>query len=164
MSHLVIAIFSIVLMAAAAALAVSNIPLEALQTYQATKAMQQGFARGEPMVSRYLQSQRDGSGNIVVPAPGVDIAPAAVPTYGYMPAVIPGFQWFAVSGLYNGLPGVGLCLLPTGAVSDAQKKAIDATFVSLPQGGAVRGSSCNESVDSSTGTALTYWVLASQLN
>lgn len=163
MANLIIVVISIILSASVIATTVVHLPLAAIQTYKATKAINHGYERLEPMIVRYLQSNRDGQGQIIAPAPGIDIGGLASPAFGYMPPIVPGFHWYAVSGVYQAGVGVGLCLLPDHPLSPGQKKAVDAAFVALPQGGAVRGSSCNEVVDSPNGQALTYWVLVSQL-
>ncbi len=163
MAQLILVIISIILSASAIATAVVNLPLAAIQTYTTTKAINSGYERLEPMVDRYLQSNRNAQGQIIAPASGVDIGALASPTFGYMPPIVPGFTWYAVSGVYQGGSGVGLCLLPDSPLTPSQKKAVDAAFVALPQGGAVRGSSCNGTVDDPNGQALTYWVLVSQL-
>lgn len=166
MFSIILVIISIALLASVAAVSINHVPLEAYQRQLLQKEAQAGLEVIEKGVGRYLNSHRDGSGNIIYPGDGVNMVPLFAPSYGYLPAdVQKQMTWEVVAArMAVDMPAVSICLHPIDFPTPLQQTTLAEIKARLPMGSAFLSTDCRATADSADGTHLTYWLPISHIN
>lgn len=165
MYQLVILTVSLALFAVFTATFMNYVPVEAY-TRQATQTETLKYLSAmEGTVSRYFNTQRDGSGNIIYPGDGVNLMPIMTPGFGFSPPDIRGLTWQVTTGTIYGQAAVGICVLPQGGASatTTQREVMGNIQHSYPVGSTFIGSSCNAGSDVAGGDHMTYWIILRHL-
>ncbi|MBV7542139.1 hypothetical protein [Acidovorax sp. sic0104] len=159
MFGLLMVMFSIVLFSAVSVMAINYLPVDALLTMNARTNAVDGFTSLSGGAARYIRSVTDADGVAHLPAPGVDLTSALQPGYVFIPRAPKGMDWSIQSGVFQGLPAIGICLYPVGTIDEPTVRGVNSAMRKLPQAAAFASGGCNAQVNSG-GAFVTYWVVA----
>ncbi len=166
MVSLILVVISIALLASVAAVTINHIPADALVRQQMHKEAEAGLQTTINGVGRYLNSTRDGSGNIIYPGDGVNVAPLFAPNYGFMPAdVSKQMTWEVMTAHLNqDLPAVAICLRPIDISSTTQVETLEQLRGRMPVGSTFVSNACGAISNTVGGTHLTHWLPLAHIN
>lgn len=166
MVSLILVVISIALLASVAAVTINYVPADALVRQQMQKEAEAGLQTAINGVGRYLNSTRDGSGNIIYPGDGVNVAPLFAPNYGFLPPdVRKQMTWEVMAAhMTPELPAVAICLRPIDISSSTQVETLEQLRSRMPVGSAFVSTACGATSNTAAGTHLTYWMPLSHIN
>lgn len=165
MFSIILTVIAIALMAAVTAVSLNYVPLDAQMRAMIQHDAAQGIKALDCAVSRYLDGNRDSSGNIIYPGDNVNLVPAVTPGYGFLPAnVRKQMTWAITTGELNSMPAVGICLKPIGASTPIQQQVLANLQAQEPVGSTFVGTGCNATANVAGGTTLTYWIPLAHIN